>query len=317
MSKKEKKSGPSGWLVINKSAGVSSFAATNAARRLTGAAKAGHGGTLDPFAEGVLPVALGEATKTLAVALNGDKKYRCWIRFGRETDTGDREGAVTAENDRRPDAETLAQALPHFCGKIEQVPPVYSALHIAGERAYARARRGEEVVMPARTVTIHHLELKSCTDGLAVLDVHCGKGTYMRALARDLARHVGALGHLERLLRTESLGFTMQEGVSLDQLAERVAAGHLHTLLLPVDRVLDDIPVLRLSADAWRRIQNGQAVRVAADHLPAGPVRLLTPEGTFAAIGTLDAVTADANERLCRPQRLFQTASPDSTAPKA
>ncbi|MBF0177031.1 MAG: tRNA pseudouridine(55) synthase TruB [Magnetococcales bacterium] len=302
-----RKPAPSGWLAIDKPAGMSSFGVVSAVRRITGAAKAGHGGTLDPFAEGLLPVALGEATKTLAMVLAGDKKYRCWIRFGAETDTGDLQGQVVARDDRWPDPLALTEALRHFVGAIEQIPPAYSALHVDGERAYARARRGEAVVMAPRPVHIHHLELENYAEGVAILAVHCGKGTYMRSLARDLARHVGCLGHLERLLRTWTLGFTMQEAVTLDQLAEKVAEGGLPKILLPVDRVLDDIPVLRLRADAWHRIRNGQAVRVPAATSPIGTVRLLTPAGQFGAIGVVETMADAAEECLCRPQRLFLT----------
>ncbi|MBF0137308.1 MAG: tRNA pseudouridine(55) synthase TruB [Magnetococcales bacterium] len=306
MSKKNQAPGPSGWLAMHKPVGMSSFGVVSAVRRLTGANKAGHGGTLDPFAEGLLPVALGEATKTLAMVLAGDKKYRCWIRFGSETDTGDNQGKVVAQDDRWPAPDTLAAALPHFKGVIAQVPPAHSALHVNGERAYARARRGEEVILAPRQVHIHHLELEQYAEGLAVLAVHCGKGTYMRALARDLAHHVGCLGFLERLLRTETLGFTMGEIVTLDQLTSKVAEGRLQEILLPVDRVLDDIPVLRLRADVWHRIQNGQTIQVPAATSQAGPVRLLTPDGRFGAIGHLDETTAGENWRSCRPQRVFQ-----------
>ncbi|MBF0153550.1 MAG: tRNA pseudouridine(55) synthase TruB [Magnetococcales bacterium] len=307
MTRKIRQQGPSGWLAIDKPVGMSSFGVVSAVRRLTGAAKAGHGGTLDPFAEGLLPVALGEATKTLSMVLAGDKKYRCWIRFGAETDTGDREGEVTSRDDCRPDPLALTAALGHFVGAIEQIPPVYSALHVDGERAYALARRGAEVIMTPRQVHIHHLELENYAEGMAILAVHCGKGTYMRSLARDLARHVGCLGHLERLLRTETLGFTMQESVTLDQLTRKVVEGGLHDTLFPVDRVLDDIPVLRLRADAWHRIQNGQAVRVPTATGQVGPVRLLTPEGRFGAIGHLDEASDGQDWRQCRPQRLFRT----------
>jgi tRNA pseudouridine55 synthase len=224
---------------------MSSAHAVAVVKRLTQAAKVGHGGTLDPFSEGLLPMALGRATKMLAHILEGDKGYRCWIRFGVETDSGDPTGVVTAETAQIPELAQLQAVLHTFLGAQEQVPPAHSALHVGGVRAYELARRGETVVLPPRQVVFHRLELESYADGLAQVLVHCSKGTYMRSLARDVGRACGSLAHLQRLLRTETLGFSLEQGITLDQLARAVSQEGLETVLLPMDRVLDDIPVSR------------------------------------------------------------------------
>ncbi|MBF0160925.1 MAG: tRNA pseudouridine(55) synthase TruB [Magnetococcales bacterium] len=238
-----------GWLVMYKPAGITSARAVAMVKRITQAAKVGHGGTLDPFSEGLLPMALGRATKKLTQVLGGDKSYRCWIRFGAETDSGDPTGQVTAEGGPIPELQALEAALLHFVGTQQQVPPAHSAIHVNGVRAYTLARQGESVELPARTVVIHALRLESYSDGVAEVSVHCGKGTYMRALARDLGRHLGSLAHLQRLMRTATLGFTLEEGITLEQLSQAVAEGRLDMFLLPVDRMLDDIPALRPQAD--------------------------------------------------------------------
>ena len=256
-----------GWLVIHKPVGVTSAHAVAMVKRITRAAKVGHGGTLDPFSAGLLPMALGEATKMLSLVLEGDKSYRCWIRFGAQTDTGDPTGSVSGQTDHLPDQPDLEAALSHFTGIQQQVPPVYSAIHVNGVRSYELARRGEAVELPARQVVIHNLHLESYSDGLAQVMVRCGKGTYMRSLARDLGRHLGSLAHLERLLRTETLGFSLEDGITLEELAAIVAKGRLREAILPVDRVLDDIPVLRLRSEDWHKIVNGQAVGVQPSQL--------------------------------------------------
>ncbi|MBF0427657.1 MAG: tRNA pseudouridine(55) synthase TruB [Magnetococcales bacterium] len=298
-----------GWLAVHKEAGMTSTRVVEKVKQITRADKAGHGGTLDPFSEGVLPVALGEATKTLGLVLNGDKAYRCWIRLGAESDTGDPTGIITpGGGGPLPDRETVVAALAAYHGEQEQVPPIYSAIHVNGERAYEIARRGETVVMEPRRVVFHHLELVTFADGLAVVDVRCSKGTYMRSLARDLGRDLGCLAYLERLLRTRSLGFALAECKTLDVLAETVEAGRLAEVLLPVDRALDDIPALRLRLEAWSQIMNGQAVWMDADGVKPGTVRLLSPEGVFGAMGSLGQGLDASGRSLCTPKRLFHAA---------
>ncbi|MBF0125713.1 MAG: tRNA pseudouridine(55) synthase TruB [Magnetococcales bacterium] len=297
-----------GWLAIHKEAGLTSTRVVEQVRHITKAAKAGHGGTLDPFSEGVLPVAMGEATKTLSLVLEGDKAYRCWIRFGAESDTGDPTGILTPGTAPLPDRERLQTVLSAYLGERDQVPPIYSAIHVDGERAYERARRGEIVILEPRRVVFHQLELLEYHDGVAVVDVRCSKGTYMRSLARDLGRDLGSLAYLERLLRTKALGFELRECVTLEALAQAVAKGDLQEMLMPVDRALDDIPALRLRLEAWNRIMNGQATWIDADSVESGSVRLLSQEGQFGAIGLIGQGLDAAGRRLCTPKRLFHVA---------
>ncbi|MBF0628581.1 MAG: tRNA pseudouridine(55) synthase TruB [Magnetococcales bacterium] len=301
-----KNEGPHGWLAIHKEAGMTSTRVVERVKRIVKAGKAGHGGTLDPFSEGVLPIAMGEATKTLSQVLDGEKAYRCWIRLGAETDTGDPTGQFTPGHTQFPDLPTLRVALERFLGEQDQIPPAYSAIHVDGERAYERARRGETVEIPSRRVIFHQVELVEYTeDGLATVDVRCGKGTYMRALARDLGRNLGCLAHLERLLRTRTLGFALAECVTLDALSQAIGDGRLNELLLPVDRALDDIPALRLRLEAWSRIMNGQAAWIEADEMAPGPVRLLSPEGRFGATGVIGQGRDPSGRLSCTPTRLF------------
>ncbi|MBF0180967.1 MAG: tRNA pseudouridine(55) synthase TruB [Magnetococcales bacterium] len=297
-----------GWLAIHKEAGWSSTRVVERVRYLTGGAKAGHGGTLDPFSEGVLPVALGEATKTLSMVLEGNKGYRCWIRLGAESDTGDPTGVLTPCDAPLPNRETLQAALAAYVGERDQVPPAYSAIHVDGERAYERARRGEKVELPPRRVVFHRVELLHYADGLAEVEVECGKGTYMRALARDVGRDLGCMAYLERLLRTKTLGFALTECITLERLAQAVEQGLLNEVLMPVDRALDDIPALRLRLEAWSRLMNGQATWIDAGSVEPGTVRLLSPEGRFGATATLSEGLDASGRRLCTPKRLFHVA---------
>ncbi|MEO5345880.1 MAG: tRNA pseudouridine(55) synthase TruB [Magnetococcus sp. YQC-9] len=303
--KRSRSVGPHGWVAIRKEAGIASTRVVERVKRIIRAGKAGHGGTLDPFSEGVLPIALGEATKTLSSVLDGDKAYRCWVRLGAETDTGDPTGTFTTGNVNFPDRDAVLAEIARFHGEMDQVPPIYSAIHVDGERAYELARRGETVELPARRVVFHQVDLVEYQEGVITLDVRCGKGTYMRALARDLGRAWGCLAHLERLLRTRTLGFSLDECVTLDELTRAVAEGRSSEVLLPVDRALDDIPALRLRLEAWSRVMSGQVAWIDADGVEPGPVRLLSPEGQFGAIGTLGPGSDASGRRSCTPKRLF------------
>ncbi|MBF0124267.1 MAG: tRNA pseudouridine(55) synthase TruB [Magnetococcales bacterium] len=299
-----------GWLPLHKESGISSNQALQRLLRLTGAAKGGHGGTLDPFAEGVLPVALGEATKTVSFVLAGDKQYRFWLQFGAETDTDDRTGAVTVQGGPLPGRVGIEQVLPQFVGVIEQQVPVYSAVHIDGERAYRLARRGAVVDMPVREVRIDRLSLLDYDDesGVACLEVACGSGTYVRALARAIGRAVGCPGHLQRLLRTSALGFELAQAHSLDRIEQQVQQGRVGELLLPVDCVLEGLPAVRLSPEAWEQVRNGREVRWAPDALgvaDGNKIRLMTPDGVFAALATwVDQVDQNGSGVIV-PNRLF------------
>lgn len=274
----------SGWLAIDKPQGMTSTTVVSRVRRITGAAKAGHGGTLDPMATGVLPIALGEATKTVAYVMDGAKSYTFRIRWGQATDTDDAEGQVTGESDSRPDAAAIERALAAFQGEIQQVPPRYSAIKIAGQRAYALARDGEEVDLKARVVRIDAFSLTEMVDAdHADFAVRSGKGAYMRSLARDLAAALGTLGHLCRLRRTSCGPFHEAEAISLDKLEQLVHGAASANYLLPVETALDDIPALALTEAEARRLQSGQAVsllRLAG----RAPLPQLSPDMTVRAM---------------------------------
>ena len=214
-----------GWIALDKDVGRTSTEAVAAVKRLFRAKKAGHAGTLDPLASGVLPVALGEATKTVPFVMDGRKTYRFTVRWGTETDTDDAEGRARNTSQARPSADSIRAALPAFTGTIAQVPPSYSALKIEGERAYDLARQGEQVLLAARPVEIHRLSLIEAPDAdHAVLEAECGKGTYVRAIARDLGRALGCLGHVESLRRNCVGPFSESKAVTLAQLAKLAQA---------------------------------------------------------------------------------------------
>ena len=261
MPRKRKGTPIDGWLAIDKPLGMTSTQVVAAVRRATGAAKVGHGGTLDPLATGVLPVALGEATKTVQYVMDGAKTYHWQVCWGEERNTDDREGLVTATSDRRPsDAEIIA-ALPAFHGEIEQVPPAFSAIKIGGERAYTLARAGEEVEIAPRRVRIDSFTLLGQPDtDHADFEVVAGKGTYIRSLARDLARALGTFGHVSRLRRAVCGPFREEAAISLEFLTEVGQGPALRDHLLPVATALDDIPALALTEVEARRLQEGQAV---------------------------------------------------------
>ena len=255
-----------GWLVLNKPVGVSSAQAVAQVRRATNAAKLGHGGTLDPLADGVLPLALGEATKTVSLVMDGRKTYHWQVRWGQATSTDDREGEVTETSAHRPDEAAIRAILPRFVGEILQTPPIYSALKVDGNRAYDLARRGEEVTLKPRPVWIERLELLSIDDAdHATFAVDCGKGTYVRALARDVAHAVGTVGHVTRLCRTACGPFHLDHAISLDKLAALGQGGEIRDHLWPIRTALDDIPALALSDEETRSLRCGATLAVAPD----------------------------------------------------
>ena len=255
-----------GWVVLDKPIGMTSTHAVAVIKRLFSAKRAGHAGTLDPLASGCLPIALGEATKTVPFVVDGRKTYVFTVRWGEERDTDDAEGRVVNMSESRPEAAAIQALLPRFVGTIEQVPPRFSAIKIGGERAYDLARDGETVEITPRAVTIYRLELLETPDpDHAVLAAECGKGTYVRALARDLGRMLGAFGHVSALRRSRVSPFRESDMISLerlDSLCHRAAAGegNLADLLLPVETALDDIPALAVSPADAARLNRGQAV---------------------------------------------------------
>jgi tRNA pseudouridine55 synthase len=285
-----------GWIILDKPLGLTSAQGVAAIKRLWRQAgfpkpKIGHGGTLDPLATGVLPIALGEATKLTGRMLNGDKAYAFTVRFGAATETEDAEGAVVATSDVRPSRAAIEAVLPRFTGPIEQRPPAYSALKVDGERAYARARAGETVVLPPRAVMIHALRLLEADGETATFSVSCSKGTYVRSLARDIAEALGTVGHVVMLRRTKAGPFGLEGAISLDKLGELAMEQRLIAALLPLTAGLDDIPALAVNPGEAARLKSGQtlagrpepdglvvamldAVPVALARVEAGTVRV-------------------------------------------
>jgi len=250
-----------GWLIIDKPGGVTSAAVVGTVRRLTGAAKAGHGGTLDPMATGVLPVALGEATKTVSYVVDGMKTYRFTVRWGEQRDTDDAEGAVIGENPLRPAAADIEAVLPRFTGEIEQVPPRYSAVKVGGQRAYALARAEQTVDLAPRLARIERFSLVAQPDSdHAVFEVVSGKGVYMRALARDIALALGTVGHVAALRRLSVGPFTEAAAIALDQLETMGHSDVLQEYLLSVGAALAGIPALSLTEAEAKRLQNGRPI---------------------------------------------------------
>jgi tRNA pseudouridine55 synthase len=252
-----------GWVVIDKPAGITSSRVVERVRRAAGI-KAGHAGTLDPLATGILPVALGEATKTVRFLSKATKRYSFSIRWGLATDTDDSEGDITAESPVRPERDAIEAALPRFIGTISQRPPAYSAIKVAGRRAYALARAGKPPLLAERPVDIHELRLTALPDrDHADFTATVGEGTYIRSLARDLAEALGTVGHIVALRRLAVGRFGEAQAISLDLATtlghSLLTSGHL----LPIEAALDDIPALALTADEAARLRHGQPIVLA------------------------------------------------------
>jgi tRNA pseudouridine55 synthase len=252
-----------GWIVLDKPVGLGSTQAVSAVKRALREAgepkqRIGHGGTLDPLASGVLPIAIGEATKVSGRMLDASKSYEFTVRFGEETDTLDLEGKVIATSDVRPERDEIETVVDFFTGAIEQVPPVYSALKVEGKAAYARARAGEEVELKPRTVTIFELLLHDTTGDSATFHARVSKGTYIRSLARDIARALNTVGNVTMLRRTRAGPFGLEQAISLDFLAEAAKARRLIGAVLPLEAALDDIPALPITPDQAQLLRFGQ-----------------------------------------------------------
>jgi len=283
----------SGWLCLDKAVGQTSTQTVSAVKRLFGAAKAGHAGTLDPLASGALPIALGDATKTVSFVQDGRKVYRFALRWGIETDTDDAEGRPIATSEARPDRHQIEAALPRFTGKIMQRPPAFSAIKIEGARAYDRAREGEDVILDERPVSIHRLDLIETPDrDHAVLEAECGKGTYVRALARDIGRELGCRGHVTALRRLLVGPFDETTMITLEKLAERAdIGGHdaLDALLTPIGFVLGELPEVAMSPSDAARLRRGQPVLIRGRDAPhAAAAALATAAGESIAIGEIE-----------------------------
>ena len=277
-----------GWVILDKPVGLGSTTAVSAVKRILREAgepktKVGHGGTLDPLASGVLPIALGEATKLAGRMLNATKAYDFTIRFGEETDTLDAEGKVVASSDVRPRPQQIEAALTRFTGEIDQVPPAFSALKVSGKAAYARARAGENVELKPRRVTVLKLNLLPHAAGLdqITLSATVSKGTYIRSLARDIAHALNTVGHVTMLRRTRAGPFGIQQAISLDFLEQAAKARALTRTVMPLNAALDDIPALPVTPDQARLLRHGQMLF----GIPAQPgLSLATSEGTPVAL---------------------------------
>lgn len=261
MGRRKKKGDPvSGWVNLDKPYGMTSTQAVGKIRRIMNAQKVGHAGTLDPLATGVLPIALGEATKTIPFAQDDIKTYSFTAVWGEQRNTDDAEGDIVAKSDHRPNKADIETVLSQFIGEIEQTPPKFSAIKINGERAYDLAREGVEPEMKSRTVYIESLILKEARDNEADLEMTCGKGTYVRALTRDLGEVLGTKAYVGALRREKVGAFTSDNAISLDNLEEIDYVAARDEALLPLQTVLDDIPALDLTEDETRKLRNGQAL---------------------------------------------------------
>ena len=319
MARQRKKKGRpiSGWVVLDKPVGMGSTDAVSKIKWLFGAQKAGHAGTLDPLASGMLPIALGEATKTVPYVMDGAKVYRFTVSWGEERSTDDLEGSVTNTSDRRPNRSAIEMLLPEYTGVIMQVPPQFSAIKIAGERAYDIAREGEEVDIPAREVEIGRLEIIDATDDdKTVFEIECGKGTYVRSLARDMGRDLGCYGHISELRRTEVSPFVPDDLVTLEALEKASPktgdSGKLDTLegsetysdidafAVDTGAALGDLPHVALGDDAAHRVRLGNPVIIRGRDAPVeADDAYVTSRGKLLAIGAIEA-------GQFKPRRVFK-----------
>lgn len=308
MSKPRKPKGRpiSGWLILDKPVDFGSTEAVSKIKWLYKAQKAGHAGTLDPLASGMLPIALGDATKTVPYVMDGRKIYEFTVTWGEERSTDDLEGDVTASSDNRPTEEAIRALLPKYTGVIEQVPPRFSAIKIAGERAYDLARDGEQVEIPAREVEIHRLTLINADRDSARFEVECGKGTYVRSLARDFGRDLDCYGHVSELRRTyvapfgEDMMVPLEELVALEKIEdmdERLAA--LDDYLMDTGEALSTLPHVAVSDDQARRLRSGNPIILRGRDAPLPcPEAYATVKGELVAIGAVE-------EGEFRPKRVF------------
>ena len=286
-----------GVLLLNKPVGITSNAALQKAKWLLNARKAGHTGTLDPFADGLLPLCFGEATKFSGYLLDADKRYRAVLQLGVTTATGDPEGEITATREVNVGRADVEAMLPRFLGEIEQIPPMHSALKHQGRPLYEYARAGIDIERPPRRVTIRALELVECTPPRVVLDVQCSAGTYIRTLAQDIGTALGCGAHLTALTRTAAGGFDLEQAHTLT-LLESLDAGRRQTLLLPADRLVAHLPAMQLDAAEAASLCHGRSVAHPAAH--AGLTRVYAASHAFLGL-------ADASAGQLVPRRLIAT----------
>jgi tRNA pseudouridine55 synthase len=303
MARKKKFDDVNGWLVLDKPVGMTSTQAVARVKRLMHANKAGHAGTLDPLASGLLPIALGEATKTVSYIMDGRKVYRFAVRWGIQTSTDDTEGEVIATSDHRPSEADILAIVPEFTGAIMQTPPQFSAIKLQGERAYDLARAGETVALEARPIEVHRLLLIDIEDdGVAVFDCECGKGTYVRALARDMGLRLGTHGHVVSLRRLLVGPFGENDMVPMEEIEDLAESEDLtapRTTLLPVDTALADLPQVDVNRDMAARLRRGQSIILRGRDAPVSE-----PDVAVFASGELVAI-AEAEQGELVPKRVF------------
>ena len=303
MSRQRKKKGRpiSGWVILDKPVGIGSTQCVSKIKWLYQAAKAGHAGTLDPLASGMLPLALGEATRTVPYIMDGQKTYRFTVTWGAETNTDDLAGEVTNSSDERPSKDDILALLPNYTGEIEQVPPQFSAVKIDGERAYKRARDGEEMEIKSRIVQIETLELVASTDDTATFEVLCGKGTYVRSLARDMGRDLKCYGHITELRRTSVAPFLEEDLISLEDLV--AMEGDIEKLdgeLFTTGTALDDILEVPVTKEQVHRLRLGNAIVLR------GRDAIAQADEAFASNGDELIAIGEVDKGQFKPKRVFQ-----------
>jgi tRNA pseudouridine55 synthase len=308
MARRRKGDAVSGWICLDKPSELGSTQAVGRVRRAFNAQKGGHAGTLDPLATGILPIALGEATKTVPFLMDADKTYRFTLAWGVQTASFDREGAVVAISDVRPSFAAVGAALPAFVGEIEQIPPDYSAVKVDGERAYDLAREGVAMDLKARTVTIHAARCVQQDDADHVtLEIDCGKGTYVRALVRDLATALGARAHVSNLRRLRVGAFTEANAITLEQLEILCNTGTPLEVLLPVETALDDIPELAVTDEDAFRLTQGRSIVLLPRQVETLRARLTASRIVFARHGANVVALCEMRAGKLNPTRVFHS----------
>jgi tRNA pseudouridine55 synthase len=303
MGRKRKGRDISGWLVVDKSAGITSTSVVNKVRWAYNAKKAGHAGTLDPDATGVLAVALGEATKTVPYITDALKAYTFTVRLGQATNTDDAEGEVIAQSDTRPTDDQIKEALGQFVGDVMQVPPKFSAVKIDGERAYKLARAGEEIEIAARPLWVEELVMTDREDDEHVtLEMTCGKGGYVRSIARDLGESLGCYGHVRELRRIWSGPFDAADGLTLAQIDEMAKQPELDTYLRPLEQGLEDLPEVKATAEGTARLRNGNPGMVLASDVEYGEECWASYEGEAVAVGRFKAGELHPSRVFVKPE---------------
>jgi tRNA pseudouridine55 synthase len=285
-----------GWLILDKPVGITSTQAVSRAKRIFNAKKAGHAGTLDPLATGILPIAFGEATKTVPFVQDGRKAYRFTVRWGEETDSDDAEGALVQTSDERPDVASIKSIMQQFIGTIMQVPPSFSAIKVNGERAYDIARDGETVELAAREITIDSLDLIEASQDSAVFEAHCGKGTYVRAIARDMGRLLGCYGHVIALRRTRVGPFLIEDAITLNDLEATEA--NPADALLSVEAGLTDLPCVVVDRNGAAQLRRGQSLILRGRDAPFDGV-------AYAACGGVPIAFGQVEGGELNPSRVF------------